>query len=201
MGKGLQRNKKLDNTAYVFMSMTSLIAAMAWVKDFVRLGLDVVEARLPFRIRTFARAGPNDRTPIFFVSLVNRTKDMPLFVHSVRIHYGNKFYSHFFVLLPKTMVEIAPKAKREFFLSYANAGTEIGRTTLHKEIPKFSENDCPTFDSGAALFKAIANGEKRDSWIEIDFNEFAGRRFRRGRLKREFNAIIARGRQTMKTRK
>ena len=175
----------------------TLIAAITWIKDFVRLGLDVVEARLPFRIRTFARLAPNERTPTFFVELVNQTKDMPLFVHHVRIHYGNRFYSHFFVLVPKQTVEIAPKSKQEFFLSYSNE-TEIGRTTLHKKIPQFRENDCPTFENGAGLFLAIANGEKCDSWIEIDFNEFIGRQFRRGRLKREFNAIIARGRQNIK---
>jgi hypothetical protein len=97
----------------------TLITAITWVRDFVRLGLDVVETRLPFRIRTFARTSPNERTPIFFVELVNQTKDMPLFVHGVRIHYGNKFYNHFFVLLPKQTVAITPKAKQEYFLSYA----------------------------------------------------------------------------------
>lgn len=165
---------------------------LAWVKDFVRLGLDVLEARIPFRINTYTFTGaePRNATPVFFVSLVNQTKDTPLFVHAVRIHYGNRFYNYCFVLLPWKTVEIAPKAKFDFFLSYANAETKIQRNELQKTPPKFIENNYPSFGSGADLFKAIANGDKRDSWMEIDFNEFKDRRFRRGRIKREFSAII-----------
>ena len=171
--------------------MALWILPINWIKDFVRLGLDVLEARIPFRINTFARAEPSGTTPVFFISLVNQTKDTPLFVHSVRIHYGNKFYNYSFVLLPRKTVEIAPKAKFDFYLSYANAETLIQRSELQKTPPEFIASDYPSFNSGADLFKAIANGEKQDSWIEIDFNEFKSRRFRRGRIKREFSAIMA----------
>jgi hypothetical protein len=171
------------------------VIPIAWIKDFVRLGLDVLEARIPFRINifTFTNAKPSNATPVFFVSLINQTKDTPLFVHSVRIHYGSKFYNYSFTLLPWKTVEITPKSKFDFFLSYANAETKIQRNELQKTPPKFSDDDYPSFDSGADLFKAIANGNERDSWIEINFNEFKNRRFRRGRIKREFSAILAHG--------
>ena len=171
--------------------MALWILPINWIKDFVRLGLDVLETRIPFCINTSARAEPSGTTPVFFISLVNQTKDTSLFVHSVRIHYGNKFYNYSFVLLPRKTIEIAPKSKSDFYLSYANAETMIQRSELQKTPPKFLASDYPSFSNGADLFKAIANGDKRDSWIEIDFNEFKCRRFRRGRMKSEFSAIMA----------
>ncbi len=136
---------------------------------------------------------PSHRGHIFRVTLINQTKNLPLFVREVRIHYGCRFYSHAFVLLPWKTVEIAPKSPYDFFLSSANPETQIKRISLHKTPPKFDAGAYPTFASGADLFKAIANGDKRDSWIEVDFNEFVGRRFRRGHIKRLFAAIISQG--------
>ena len=52
----------------------------------------------------------------------------------------------------------------------------------------------PSFESPADLFKAIAHGRKRDSWIEIDFNEFRKKRFRLGQVQRLFVTALARGR-------
>ena len=61
---------------------------------------------------------------------------------------------------------------------------------LRKSEPQFRQTDFPVIDSGVRLFEAIVNGKDRDSWIEIDFNEFAERRFRRGLVKKEFARIL-----------
>jgi hypothetical protein len=169
--------------------MAYLILILTWIKDFVRLGLDILETRIPFRIHTFARSEPSDTTPVFFVSLINQTKDTPLFVHSVRAHYGNRYYSYAFVLMPWKTIEIPPKSKFDFFLSCMTE-TKIQRSQFQKTPPNINKADNPSFNNSRDLFRAIANGNNRDSWIEIDFNEFKQRRFRRGRIKREFCAII-----------
>jgi hypothetical protein len=172
--------------------MLALVAAaLSWVKDFTRLGLDILEARLPFRIHTFSKSEPSGSPPIFYVSLTNHTKDTPLFVHAVSIRYGNKFYNHGFILMPWKTVEILPKAKFDFFLSHNITECKIERTELTKTPGQFGHPATPSFNDPNNLYRAIINGEKRDSWIEIDFNEFKGRRFRRGRIKREFSAMVA----------
>ena len=170
--------------------MAALFPTAAWIKDFVRPGLDVAEAGLPFRIQTGTKTGSDGRVPVFFVALSNHTKNKPLFVHRVRVHYGNQYCNHAFVLLPQTTVEIVPRAKREFCLSFRNAETEIPKILLRKSEPQFRQTDFPVIDSGVRLFEAIVNGKDRDSWIEIDFNEFAERRFRRGLVKKEFARIL-----------
>jgi len=153
------------------------------------MGLDRVEARLPFRINTFGKAEPSGSPPMFYVSLVNHTKTIPLFIHSVSIRYGNRFYNHGFVLMPWKTIEIAPKSKFDFFLSHRISECKIERAELTKKPSQFDTRIYPSFDSPNDLYRAIINGKKRDSWIEIDFNEFIGRRFRRGRMKREFSAL------------
>ena len=159
------------------------------MRDLIRLSLDVAEARLPFRISTTVNEGTDEGAPVFFVTLVNRTKAKALFVHRVRIHYGNRFSGRAFVLMPRSTVEIHPRSEHDFHLSFPNANTEIQRALLQKSLPNFRRNDCPSVSSGADLFKAIAYGRENDSWIEIDFNEFVGRQFRRGLVKREFAEI------------
>jgi hypothetical protein len=173
--------------------MTHAINPLSWIREFVGFWLGIVEQRFPFRIQTSGVTDPSHRGHIFRVTLINQTKDLPLSIREVRIHYGCKFYSHAFILLPWQTVPLSPKSPYDFFLSSANPETKIQRTTYHKTPPKFDAGAYPTFSSGADLFKAIANGNKWDSWIEVDFNEFVGRRFRRGRIKRLFAAVIVRG--------
>ena len=171
------------------MSMNPL----AWIREFVGFCLPLVEQRFPFRVQASGVTDPSHRGHIFRVRLINQTKDMPLSIREVRIHYGCPFYTYAFVLLPWEPVRIPPKEHHDFFLSSANPETQIKRTTYHKVPPKFDAGAYPTFSSGADLFKAIANGKPRESWIEVDFNEFSGRRFQRGHVKRLFAAIIAQG--------
>jgi hypothetical protein len=166
---------------------------LTWIKDFLKFGFGVMEARCPFRIRIFVRKPPDQELPVFYVELINKTKDRPLFVHAVRVHFGNWIYNNSFVLAPQKTIEIVPGANYEFFISYKNSDTQfqqVVRTKSEKVVnspgPKY-----PTFDSAVALFKAIANGNERDSWIEVDFNAFKDRRFCRGKVKKMFGLIIS----------
>ena len=161
---------------------------IAWVKDFVRVGLDVVETRLPFKIAT----GVSDMPRSITVSLINTTKDMPLYVHRVAFCYGSPSYNNGFILEPKETVSIAPKSRHIFSLVLPAKPT-IYRHTESKDFPLLNPNSIPTFEKPSDLFKAFANGSRRDSWIEIDFNEFRRRRFRKGKVKPLFVGIIKMG--------
>lgn len=167
-----------------------------WFKSLFRAVWDTWQGRNPIRVHLFIRKTSADRSHVFHVEIINHTKDRPVYVHAVRVHYGDWFYKHGFILLPKNTVEIKPAAKSNFFISYNNAETEIQKVILTKD-PKIANavTKRPTFESGASLFLAIANGNKKDSWIEIDFNEFKGRKFCRGQIKRMFMSIIAKGHQ------
>ena len=167
------------------------MSTVEWMKDFIRLGLGISEAGLPFRIETGIRPGAGDRAPAFFITIFNHSKDLPLLVRGVRVHFGNQHCDHAFALLSQKTVELLPRTSREFHLLFWNAGTEIQRTLLRKNDPLYRGSDVPLVDSGVSLFKAIAYGKAADSWIEIDYNECHGSRFRRGLLKRNFVQILA----------
>jgi hypothetical protein len=165
--------------------MTALFGAIGFLKDFVRLVLDLVEARVPFRIETSVGGCP--AAPI--ITLTNQTKDMPLHVHKVRIHFGMRNYSWAFVLPPHGSHYIAPRNKLNYAISYEASQTCIQRRYLTPKTLRQDDTSVPEFGP-ADLFKAIANGKPRDSWLEIDFNEFADRRYRRGRVKWMFRHTI-----------
>ena len=163
-----------------------MIAGVAWIRDFVRLGLDVVEARIPFRLETGRSGDP----ATIYVHVTNHTKDMPLFVRKVRIHFGQPDYTYGFILEPSSTQQIAPRDRKEFQISYG-LGSRITRrlivdeSQLHPALENF-----PSFQHPIQLFHAIANGPEQCSWIEIDFNEFRQRRYRRGKMKPLFQRAV-----------
>src|ERR1035441_1224560 len=162
-------------------------AGISWIKDFISLGLDVVGARFPFRLET----GVNGDPATIYVFVTNHTKDMPLFIRQIRIHFGHPDFTHSFILSPSDTQEIALRASREFIVSYA-AGNRIGRRVIveqSKYHPGLGDA-FPSFEHPVQLFHAIANGPKNSSWIEIDFNEFRKREFRRGKMKPLFQRAV-----------
>ena len=175
------------------MTMAAIITAWNWIREFVGFWLPIVEQRFPFRVEMSGVTDLANRGHIFQVTLINQTKDLPLSIREVRIHYGCPAYSHAFVLLPWQTVSISPKAHHPFFLSSSNPETQIVQRFQTKTPPKYAPNALPSFSSSADLFKAIANGNPKDSWIEVDFNEFRERRCHRGHIKQLFAAIIAIG--------
>lgn len=97
------------------MTIAAIIAAWNWIREFVGFWLPIVEQRFPFRIEMSGVTDPSNRGHIFRVTLINQTKDLPLSIRAVRIHYGCPAYSHTFVLLPWQTVSISPKAHHPFF--------------------------------------------------------------------------------------
>ena len=161
--------------------------------DLYRMGLDAIEARLPFRIATSIRDDP----PTIYVSVTGQTKDMPLFVHAVRIHFGRPDYTYSFLLAPIGKQKIEPRDTKDFFIPFGNT------TVQHRQYVKKPPADFdayPSFDSPADLFRAIANGHRKSSWIEIDFNEFKERKFRRRQIAPLFAQAIRMGQERYKVK-
>jgi hypothetical protein len=150
-----------------------------------------MKERTPFGVHAHIDRLP----PTIAITLVNKTKDLPLRVKAVRIHHGLKDYSYSFTLVTgdgDRANDIAPKDSAEFCLPFDR--TIVSKHYLSKEPPKSDKGTAgPGFDSPADLFKAIARSPEKSSWVEIDFNEFRRRRVLRGKMKSLFQAIIDMG--------
>jgi hypothetical protein len=85
----------------------------------------------------------------------------------------------------------------KFFIPFNTARVQ---RRITGDVRITSGDTFPSFDSPADLFRAIANGPRKHSWIEIDFNEFRQRRFRRGRMKRLFVEALKLGKERHKNR-
>lgn len=97
-------------------------------------------------------------------------------------------YSYFFRLAPYETITISPRAKQEYLLPFEH--TIVGRRYESKQRPNLNEEGAsPTFDSPADLFKAIARSKPKDTWLEIDFNEFTRRVFLKGDIQPMFDDI------------
>lgn len=127
--------------------------------------------------------------PMVSLTVWNQTATLAVFVHAIRVHYGNKWFSRALTLTPFTTVSLAPKAKAEWVLSYDD--TILTERTIQKEPPTAQAPDKqqPGIESPAQLFNAIGMGDKKDSWIEIDFNEYEQREFLRGKVKGAFDMV------------
>ena len=157
--------------------LSPLVAPLKW-------GFGVMQARTP--LTAYVHVGR--RPPTILVTIINKTQDVPLHVHEVRIHLGLKRYSYFFQLTTDGTATIPSKDKREFHLPYER--TIVGQHYESNELPNLhAEDSGPGFDSPADLFKAIARSKPEDSWLEIDFNEYRKRRFLQGRVQSFFHDI------------
>jgi hypothetical protein len=170
------------------MGITAIIIAVATrIKDLVRPALDFMEVWIPFRLEIGVSGDP----ATVYVFVTNYTKDRPLFIRQVRIHFGQPHFTHSLILEPRDTQQIAPRASREFIVSCA-VGSRVGRRVIvHQSKYHPGLGDAfPSFEHPVQLFHAIANGPKNSSWIEIDFNEFRKRRFRRGKMKPLFQRAV-----------
>jgi hypothetical protein len=158
-------------------------------KDIYDVGSDAVEARFPFRL-SLAFKG---YAPTIVVGITNHTREAVLYVNSVRIHYGQTDYNYCFYLEPATAQTIHAKETKEFILSPLQPIT-IGHIQIVEKLPA-PDSRYPSFESPVDLFRAIMNGNAKDSWLEIDFNEFKNRIFRRGELKDFFQAAFNFGKE------
>ncbi len=165
--------------------MSAIVFTMLY--DFYKMGLDALSARFTFRLDIGVSGDP----ATIFVGVTNRTKDTPLVIREARIHFGHPHLTNAFVLKPYEAQQIKPGERREFVIPFSGGCRFIKNVNvaLDKYHPSLGDAP-PSWENPAQLFHAIANGDKRASWIEIDFNEFQKRRFRRGKLKPEFQRAI-----------
>ncbi|MFA6103545.1 MAG: hypothetical protein WCV67_09365 [Victivallaceae bacterium] len=59
-----------------------------------------------------------ERKPIVEVEIINKTSEVPVFIHSVRVHCGMEFFSRAFVLDPYDKIAISPKNRALWHLPY-----------------------------------------------------------------------------------
>src|SRR5258708_195599 len=127
----------------------------------------------PFVLRLFSRKHPEFPTRVFYVEVTNKTLNVPLMVKAIRVCYGDSTYKTSFILFPQGTIEIKPKASEEFNMPYNKLA--IQHTLLSKK-----PNVEPTYQPAPAkLFQAIMNGEPSHSWLEIDFNQYHDRKFKK----------------------
>lgn len=146
----------------------------------------VIDNRTPFIIQLSV----DGIKPSVVITLTNKTANLPIHVHEVRVHYGNKAFSRALRLFPFETVSLTPKTKCEWSICYEPEKTIIVERTTLKEPPKASNpNKQPGIESPGQLFNAIGMGEEDHSWIEVDFNEYTNREFLRGEVKSVFDAV------------
>jgi hypothetical protein len=162
--------------------------AFTMLYDLYKMGLDALSARFTFRLDIGVSGDP----ATIFVGATNRTKDTPLVIREVRIHFGHPDLTNAFILKPYEAQQIKPGERREFSIPFSDGCRLTKRVNVARDKYHPSLGDAPpSWEHPAQLFHAITNGDKCASWIEIDFNEFQKRRFRRGKLKPEFQRAVA----------
>jgi hypothetical protein len=160
---------------------------MGAFKDIYDVGMEALEARMLFRIGL----GIKDYPPNICVSITNHTRQSTLYVNRVGIHYGRTDYNYSFTLEPFGQQTIQAKETKDFCLSPIKP-VLVSFIQLVKKLPAPGVA-FPSFDSPADLFRAIANGNADDSWMEIDFNEFKAKPFKKGLIKRLFQEAHKKG--------
>ena len=145
------------------------------------------ENRTPIRLKPYVDSHP---VPTVAITVTNISPTISVFVHGIRVHFGNEVFSRAFKLHPSSTVSLAPKARKTWVLSYEPSQTILIERTSQKERPKANSPDSqPGIESPAQLFNAIGMGDKNHSWIEVDFNEYSKRQFARGQIKSIFDSV------------
>lgn len=138
------------------------------------------------QIKIFLSIEDSKPNPVFVVEIRNPSPTIPIVINKISVGFGCVEYNHFFLLQPYDVININPKRSAKFKLLYSD--TRIGQTTIQKELT-FTKRP-PNFDSPADLFKAIAYGKAKDSWLEIDYNEIRRAMYYKGKIKNYFKEMI-----------
>jgi hypothetical protein len=164
--------------------------------DFYKPVADLLLNRYPIKVKILSQSLIR---PIVVVQIINQTPLLTVVVHEVRVHYGNADFSRYFGLYPQSKQSLLPKDKLEWKLSTKPFEWVLGERAKQRVMPINSDPMAlPGIESPAQLFNAIGMGNARDSWIEVDFNEYENRKFLRGKIKRIFDLV---GRECSELRK
>jgi hypothetical protein len=147
--------------------------------DFYRLSKDLGFNRYPIKV-TISSTGIT--SPEARITIINQTPEIDVQVHQVRMHFGHKTFNRAFILTPNQKVTVTKKDKAFWHLTY-DANISIIERRIQKDPPSSISPDAqPGIQSPAQLFNAIGMGDPKASWIEVDFNEYEGREFLRGKV-------------------
>lgn len=137
--------------------------------------------------------------PTVKATIYNRSSKIPATVHSVRVHFGSKLFSRALHLSPWEPVTIPPKGKAVWHLSF-KAVRLTERWTQRAPSADQNPRAQPGIDRPEDLFNAVGMGDRKASWIEIDFNEFEQHRFKRGLVQPVFDLVGRQHRQLRQCR-
>lgn len=164
------------------------------IDKFIQSLKELAINRYPIKVRLSVTG--IDR-PTALVTIVNETPSLTVHIHAVRVHYGYKWFTRALTLLPAEKVTLQPKDKADWILSFDTA--ILTERRLQKEPPGAPDpSSQPGIESPAQLFNAIGMGDRKNSWIEVDFNEYSQREFLRKKVKEVFDRI---GKQHREIRK
>ncbi len=124
--------------------------------------------------------------PFLRISVHNKSETAPLHVHQVRICYGNKNYNHAFVCHP--FVEMVAPPKAHVVYRFPHAGPFKVAKRLITETPQNVDLHL-NLEHPRDFFRAIAQNDAQDSWIEIDFNDVRNHELHRGQVKCLFETM------------
>lgn len=154
----------------------------AYAQVFRLIGL--LELFFPIKIKISVSGRP----PTIVVTVTNKSKEIPVHIHAVRLHVGVKNFTYYLTLEPTSSVTIPPKGRTVFHLPHND--NVAGHRFLSKAIPIDDPTQPPPFEGVQGLLKMFVKASPKDSWIELDFNEFEERRFLVGRIRFIVNALI-----------
>ena len=141
--------------------------------------------RYPIKITASGGGEP----PTVVLTLTNKTPNLPVFIHDVRVHFGFEERSRAFSFMPQSTVELRPKETKKWCLSLESHETKIVVRYLAKDPTVARNASGPGIDSPAQLFNAIGMSPKNHSWVEVDFNEYEQRKFLRGTIQGVFDMV------------
>ena len=162
---------------------------MGNVTEIIDLAEKLIEKRKPLQVRSlFEGTTP----PIFLVVITNISREEPVVIKEVRVHFGMPEYNYAFVLTPCNPTAIQPKHDQTFHRSYDGCVVQHTITIDHR--PDSIGSGTPP-RTPAHLFIAISKAKPSDSWIEVDFNEFTHRKFLQGKVQPVFEHMVVVGRK------
>ena len=157
------------------------------MKDLLAPLKELALNRYPIRVDLAANDIP---LPHILIHITNRTSNMPVEIRAVRVHFGSDQFNRSLTLIPFGAVELAPKKKKTWRLSYEPDETLVSVNYITPKPPSGEKDpDGPGIDSPAQIFNAIGRGNPKDSWIELDFNEYEKRKFKKGKIKNMFDNV------------
>lgn len=152
---------------------------------------DGLISKIPFEVTIGVFGNPQTVK----IDIINKYNEC-LNINNVRIHYGCHEYSWFIQLYNRINGEckltLKPNETQMFIIPIPPI--VIGRmvvadTDKYLENKKSYETAYPSVPTPYHLMRAIKNGNEKDSWIEVDFNELKRKKFKQKEIHTLFQSL------------